>query len=219
METLTRPSTASNEHGPLTTRRAAWALDPSSATFEVKIKHRLGPIRVASSCRVEGVLQRGAAGDIGIRFTIDAAGVHGPDERNDPRSRSHRLPNVGAGTIARFESTRVTDEGAGLLHVTGQLVLGTKCVPLELAVRLTKVGDALEVRAATAADHRRLGLTWIPVGPLKAPTELVMRARLIPITDDEARGSTAMARRRRPTAVNNRYSFMARRTAAFSASS
>jgi hypothetical protein len=172
----------------------------------------LGPICVAGGFRrADGLFRFDTAGDIRIRFTIDTAGLELRDEQNDPRSRSYNLPGFASGPVVRFESTAVADHGAGRLHVIGQLAVGARCMPLEVGIRAMEVDGSLDVMATALVDHRRLGLTWIPAGPLKAPTELAMRARLIPITDAARRGSVGIPRRRRPTAVNSRYSFMARR--------
>jgi hypothetical protein len=35
-----------------------------------------------------------------------------------------------------------------------------------------------EIEAITYADHRRLGMTWSPVGALRAPSKLIVRGRL-----------------------------------------
>ena len=207
-------STALNDHRLLSTRGAAWRLEPLSSTFELKVRHRFGPIFVARSFRrVDGLLQFDTSGDIRVGLTIDTATLEAPGERSDPRSRGPRFPDVGASPVTRFESTRVTDHGAGRSHVAGRLSVGGRWMPLEFGVRVTMHEGSLEVRATTVVNHRRLGLTWIPAGPLKAPTELVVRARLIRVTDDEARGSIAIARGRRSTAVNSRYSFMGGRSA------
>ena len=172
----------------------------------------MGPIRVAGAFRrADGLLRFDTEGDIRIRFTIDTAGLEFRDEQTDPRPRSYSLPGFAAGPVMRFESTHVADHGAGRLHVIGQLAVGARCTPLELEVRAIEVNGSLEVTATAIVDHRRLGLTWIPAGPQKAPTELAVRARLIPITDAARHGSVAVGRRRRPLPVNSRYSFMARR--------
>jgi hypothetical protein len=37
----------------------------------------------------------------------------------------------------------------------------------------------LELEAATEADHRKLDMTWSPLGILRAPSKLIVRGRLI----------------------------------------
>ena len=41
------------------------------------------------------------------------------------------------------------------------------------------VDGELEVEAVTYADQRQLGMTWSPLGMLRAPSKLIVRARLI----------------------------------------
>lgn len=82
-------------------------------------------------------------------------------------------------------------------------------MPLEFEAQVTRTGGTLELVATTVVAHRRLGLTWIPAGPLKAPTELVVRARLIPHTGDGREAARAPARSPRPRRLNSRYRFMA----------
>jgi hypothetical protein len=43
---------------------------------------------------------------------------------------------------------------------------------------LATVKGRLEADAATLADHRELGMTWSPMGLLRAPSELIVRGRL-----------------------------------------
>jgi polyisoprenoid-binding protein YceI len=205
-------STLVNSSHRLSTRDAAWQLSTRS-TFELTVKPRSGPIRVAGSIRlIDGLFQIDSAGEISIAVTVDTAGlvIHG--ERRDPRLRSHRFPDLAGHAFVRFESTRVSDDGTGLLHVTGVLAAGTKRVPLEFLARVMNTDGSLELSATAVVNHRRLGLVWVPAGPLKVPTELVIRTRLIPVTADE-RASTTARRRRRPLAINSRYHVMGRRPA------
>jgi hypothetical protein len=55
-----------------------------------------------------------------------------------------------------------------------------KSVPLQRDATLRPVDGELEVEAATHADHRELGMTWSPLGILRAPSKLIVRGRLVP---------------------------------------
>jgi D-arabinose 1-dehydrogenase-like Zn-dependent alcohol dehydrogenase len=47
------------------------------------------------------------------------------------------------------------------------------------------VGDELEVEAVTDADHRALGMTWSPLGILRAPSKLLVHGRLVRQSDGD----------------------------------
>ena len=51
-------------------------------------------------------------------------------------------------------------------------------MPLELDATLRRVGDELEVEAATYADHHQLGMTWKLGMPL-SPSKLMVKERLV----------------------------------------
>jgi hypothetical protein len=71
------------------------------------------------------------------------------------------------------------------LKVHGQLDAAGKAIPLELDATMRHLDGELEIEAVTEADHRRLGMTWSPLGILRTPSKLIVRGRLIPQTDDD----------------------------------
>ena len=186
----------------------SWSHDSSNATFRLVIKHRSGPISIAGTFQLlDGSLQTSSTGDIRIELTIDTASLELIDRRKG-RIRSHRIPNLDS-SRARFESSSATERGAGELHVRGLLTIGQRRIPVSLDLHATNMGDAIEVTATTTANHRRLGITWIPASPLKAATELIATVRLIPSTDPTTPGAAD----RRSKAINSRYRFMGGRPA------
>ena len=44
---------------------------------------------------------------------------------------------------------------------------------------MREIDGELEIEAVTAADHRELGMTWSPLGILRAPSKLIVRGRLV----------------------------------------
>jgi YceI-like domain len=50
---------------------------------------------------------------------------------------------------------------------------------LDVAGTITPVDDGFEIEATALADHRELGMTWSPLGTLRAPSKLIVRGRLI----------------------------------------
>jgi hypothetical protein len=50
---------------------------------------------------------------------------------------------------------------------------------LELTATVREIDGELEIDASTNADHRELGMTWSPLGILRAPSTLIVRGRLV----------------------------------------
>ena len=50
---------------------------------------------------------------------------------------------------------------------------------MELDATLRQVDGELEVQAVTHADQRQLGMTWSPLGILRAPSKLIISGRLV----------------------------------------
>ena len=42
-----------------------------------------------------------------------------------------------------------------------------------------EIDGELEIDASTLADQRELGMTWTPLGILRAPSTLIVRGRLV----------------------------------------
>jgi hypothetical protein len=48
---------------------------------------------------------------------------------------------------------------------------------------VTAVGEEFEIEATAMVDHRQLGMTWSPLGMLRAPSKLTVRGRLVRTED------------------------------------
>lgn len=207
-------SNLTNSSDWLSTGETTWRLDHPSSTFELTVKPRSGPVHVAGSLRlVDSLLRIDSNGEIQITATIDTSSVEIEGERYDPRLRFPAFPDVKRNAAVRFKSTRVIEQGAGRLRVIGELAAGVKCVPVEFTARVKNTNGSLEIDATMAVNHRRLGMPWLPGGPLKAPSELVVRADLSPTEGHVPSATTAVPRRRRPRPINSRYHLMASRAA------
>jgi len=68
---------------------------------------------------------------------------------------------------------------AETLRVPGQLHAAGRQIPLELDATVRELDGELEIEAVTEADHRELGMTWSPLGILRAPSKLIVRGRLV----------------------------------------
>ena len=61
----------------------------------------------------------------------------------------------------------------------GRLEAAGQQLPLELTATVREIDGELEIDASTHADHRELGMTWSPLGILRAPSTLIVRGRLV----------------------------------------
>jgi hypothetical protein len=65
------------------------------------------------------------------------------------------------------------------LEVHGRLHVRGAALPLHVEATLRRVGDELEIEAVTAADHRRVGMTWNRLGVIRTPSRLIVKGRLV----------------------------------------
>ena len=78
----------------------------------------------------------------------------------------------------RFEADAATLDGDTLTG-RGMLSAAGQDIPLDVAGPVTPVDYGFEIEATALADHRELGMTWSPLGTLRAPSKLIVRGRLI----------------------------------------
>lgn len=65
------------------------------------------------------------------------------------------------------------------LVVDGRLEAAGKQSPLELTATVREVDGELEIDAGTHADHGEQGMSWSPLGILRAPSTLIVRGPLV----------------------------------------
>jgi polyisoprenoid-binding protein YceI len=80
----------------------------------------------------------------------------------------------------RFRSRGVSAGRDGRLAVAGELEAAGRRVPLQVAVTVERRDGRLELDASATVDQRRLGMTFSPLGMIRAPTALHVHARLRP---------------------------------------
>ena len=124
----------------------------------------------------DGTLELGA--HPAAQLTIDAASLDTRNARRDTHLRSAAFFDVERHPYVRFTSSSATADGDSL-KVRGQLAAAGKEIPLELDATVRVVDGELEVEAVTYADQRLLGMTFSPLGTVRAPSKLIVRARLI----------------------------------------
>jgi polyisoprenoid-binding protein YceI len=155
----------------------AWRLDPARSSVEFHVRHFYGLMTVKGHFdRYEGTLDLRAQPV--AQLTIDASSLDTKQRKRDEHLRSADFFDVEHHPEVRFVSKTVVAEG-DKLKLRGELQAAGKAVELELDATLRPVDGEFEIEAATHADHRELGMTWSPLGILRAPSKLIVRGRLV----------------------------------------
>lgn len=173
---MTTTSTASP---PSATELASgtWHLDPARSSVEFHVRHFYGLMTVKGHFdRYEASLD--LAREPAVALRIDAQSLDTNNAKRDAHLRSGDFFDVEHHPEVRFRSDSAIFD-SGILKVRGQLEAGGKQLPLELDATLRAVDGELEIEAVTHADHRQLGMTWSPLGIVRAPSKLIVRGRLV----------------------------------------
>jgi polyisoprenoid-binding protein YceI len=170
-DSITSPNTPGVDQG-------RWRLDPERSSVEFHVRNFYGLMTVKGRfASYDATLELGA--HPAVQLTIDAASLDTKHAKRDTHLRSADFFDVERHPHVRFTSSSATADGDSL-KVRGQLDAAGKQIPLELDASVRVVdGGELEVEAVTYADQRRLGMTWSPLGMLRAPSKLIVRAHLI----------------------------------------
>jgi polyisoprenoid-binding protein YceI len=154
-----------------------WRLDPDHSSVEFHVRHFYGLITVKGHFeRYQGTLA--LASEPAVQLTIDANSLDTNNARRDKHLRSADFFDAEQHPEVQFvsDSAELQED---TLRVRGQLHAGGKQVPLELDAIVRPADGELEIEAVAHVDHRLLGMTWSPLGILRAPSELLVRGRLI----------------------------------------
>jgi len=154
----------------------AWRLDPARSSVAFHVRHFYSLMTVKGEfADYDGTLDLRATP--AVELTIQAASLDTKLAKRDAHLRSSDFFDV-----ERHPQVRFVSDSAGLdgetLHVSGQLHAAGRQIPLELDARVREVDGGLEIEAITEADHRELGMTWSPLGILRASSKLIVRGRL-----------------------------------------
>jgi len=154
------------------TRR--FTLDPARSSAEFAVKHFWGLITV------RGRFERFAGSYDGdrIELAIDAASLDTGNSSRDKHLRSADFFGTDTHPQVRFISSSVTKAREGSLMVRGELEAAGKLVPLDFDATIREVDDHIEIEATTSIDHRLFGMTWSPLGTVRPPATLHVKAWL-----------------------------------------
>jgi polyisoprenoid-binding protein YceI len=152
----------------------------SSATFRAA---RSGPSATTAAAPTAGRFSRyrgtlDLSGQPAIELTIETESLDTKHKKRDAHLRSPDFFGAEKHPHVRFVSESATLDG-DRLNVRGRLHARGSSLPLELDVMLRRVGDELEIEAATHADHQHLGMTWNKLGMLRTPSRLTLKGRLV----------------------------------------
>jgi polyisoprenoid-binding protein YceI len=154
-----------------------WRIDPTRSRVEFRVKSFWGMATVKGRfSRYHGTLD--LAGEPAIELTIEADSLDTENEKRDRHLRSGDFFDAENHPYVRFVSESATLDGERL-HVQGHLHARGTSIPLELDATLRRIGDDLEVVAATEADHRELGMTWNQMRSIGTMSRLDVTGRLV----------------------------------------
>ncbi len=154
-----------------------WKLDPARSSVEFRVRSLYGLVTVKGRFdRFRGALDLAARP--AIELVVEADSVDTKNRKRDEHLRSAHFFDAVDHPQVRFAADVATLAG-GTLVAKGVLQAAGGQVPLDLTASVRPVGDGFEIEARTAVDQRRLGMTWSPLGMVRAPSKLVVRGRLV----------------------------------------
>jgi polyisoprenoid-binding protein YceI len=172
--TLTAPQTAAEE-----TAVERWSADPTRTTVEFEVDHLWGLHTVHGRFgSFDGSYVVGPDG-AEIELTVDAASIDTGIAKRDEHLRSPDFFFVALHPQVRFRSTEVTGLGNGDVHVSGELDAAGTTVPLAFDASVRVVDGELELEATTTVDQRRFGMSEGPLGNVRPPTTVHVKALLV----------------------------------------
>jgi polyisoprenoid-binding protein YceI len=174
MSTTTQ-TTTTDTAAPITA--GAWRLDPARSSVAFHVRHFYGLMIVKGEfADYEGALDLGATP--AVELTIQATSLDTKLAKRDKHLRSEDFFDVERHPQVRFISDRAAFDG-DTLRVHGQLHAAGRQIPLQLDATVRELDGELEIDAVAEADYRELGMTWSPLGILRAPSKLIVRGRLV----------------------------------------
>lgn len=157
-----------------------WRLDPARSTAEFRVRHFWGLVTVEGHFeKLRGTLDLRPGRQPAVVLRLRAGSLNTGNARRDRHLRSAEFFDVNNHPLVRFTSESAVLAGE-TLTVRGDLEAAGRQIQLEFDAAVRRIDAELAVEATTLADHRQLGMTWSPLGMLRAPAQLAVRARLVP---------------------------------------
>jgi polyisoprenoid-binding protein YceI len=157
-----------------------WVVDPARSTVEFRVRNYWGLTTVVGRfTRFDGSYTVGPD-EREVELIVDAGSVDTGIRRRDEHLRSSTFFDVEAHPHVRFTANDVTGAGNGTLRVRGELEAAGRKVPLSFDAAVRVRDGELEAEATALVDHRLLGMTLSPLGAIRSPSTLHVKARLTP---------------------------------------
>jgi polyisoprenoid-binding protein YceI len=161
-----------------------WTVDREKTSVDFTVKTFWGLMTVRGRfSRFEGSYEMGPHGPR-IELTVGACSLDTANRKRDEHLRSADFFDVEQHPEVRFTSTRVCPAGDGM-EVEGVLEAAGRVVPLELFTTVHQVGEARQVEATTTVDHALLGMSSGPLGMIRRPATLRVKARLNRVSSEQ----------------------------------
>lgn len=148
---------------------STWNIDPVHSVAEFKVKHMMISNVKGQFTGVSGTLtfDEGNIANSRIEATIDAASVNTREAQRDAHLRSADFFDVEKFPTLSFKSSKITDEGDGVLKVEGDLTIHGVTRKVDFAVEgptapgkdpwgNTRIG----ISAVTKINRKDYGLVW-----------------------------------------------------------
>jgi len=157
-----------------------WNVDPTRSVVEFTTRGFWGLAAVTGRfSRFEGSYSARPDG-AEIELDVEAETLDTGNRMRDEHLRSEDFFHAEEHPHVRFRSTHVAPIGDGALHVRGELEAAGHRVPLEFFAAERPIGGDLEIEATTELDHHLVGMTHSPLGMVRRPSLLHVKARLVP---------------------------------------
>jgi polyisoprenoid-binding protein YceI len=158
-------------------RSGSWRLDPARSSVEFHVRHFYGLMTVKGHFdRYDGRLDLDA--QPAVELTLDGDSLDTKMAKRDAHLRSAHFFDIANHPQVRFVSDSIELNGE-TARVHGTLHAAGRQVPVDVEATLREAGDELDIEAVAHVDHRELGMTWSPLGIVRAPSELIVRGRLV----------------------------------------
>jgi polyisoprenoid-binding protein YceI len=168
------------ETRPPSLEQTRWRLDPTRSTAEFRVRHGWGLVTVVGHFdEIRGTLDLRPDRQPAVDLTLHADSLSTGNAKRDLRLRSAAFFDVEHHPLVRFTSESALLSGE-TLTVRGDLEAAGRQMQLAFDAVVRRIGTVVAVEATTPADHRQLGMTWSPLGMLRAPARLTVRAQLVP---------------------------------------
>jgi polyisoprenoid-binding protein YceI len=155
-----------------------WAVEADESFVEFAVKTFWGVSTVNGRFdRFDGSYEIGPDGAT-IELTIEADSLDTGNKTRDKHLRSTDFFHITEHPRMRFTSTRVHNVNGVILHVVGHLEAAGNGVLLEFPATVRPVGDGFEIEATTTVDQSQLGMSSGPLGMIRRPATVHVKAHL-----------------------------------------